>query len=360
MSYLLKRLLLVIPTLLGILFLNFLIVQLAPGGPVDQMIAQVQGNAVDPSARLSGASPQFAGAESEHTLYRGADGLSPEIIAEIKRLYGFDQPFWTRFITTLSRYADGDLGVSYFRGERVAQLIWDRLPVSISLGLWSTLILYGVSIPLGMIKARRQGSLFDVWTSVLIIIGYAIPGFLFALMLIILFAGGSFFSFFPLRGLISEEWATLSWAGKVADYAWHMTLPLCTQLLGGFAALTLLTKNAFLEELSKAYVTTARAKGIGGRRVLMGHVFRNASLVLVSRFPAAFLHMFFTGALFVEIVFSLDGLGLLGFTATVNRDYPVIFGTLFVFTLLGLLLHVVGDMLYTLVDPRINFKKQEG
>jgi microcin C transport system permease protein len=359
MNYLVKRLLLIPPTLLGILFLNFLIVQLAPGGPVDQMIAQLQGNAIDPSARLSGAVMEPS-LEGEKGLYRGAEGLSPEIIAEIERLYGFDQPFWTRFVTTLQRYVQGDLGVSYFRGETVGKLIWDRLPVSMSLGLWSTLILYGACIPLGIAKALRQGSLFDVWTSVLIIIGYAIPGFLFALLLIILFAGGSFFSFFPLRGLVSENWQTLSWGGKIADYLWHMTLPLLTQLLGGFAALTLLTKNAFLEEISKNYVTTARAKGLSERAVLWRHVFQNASLVLVSRFPASFLHLFFTGALFVEIVFSLDGLGLLGFTATVNRDYPVIFGTLFVFTLLGLLLHVVGDMLYVLVDPRISFNKQKG
>lgn len=359
MAYLLKRFLLIIPTLLGILFLNFLIVQIAPGGPVEQMIAQLQGLAVDSTARLSGAVSEgpFNGEES---LYRGAQGLSPEMIQEIEKLYGFDKPFWTRFVLMIKNYLRGDLGESYFRGQPVFQLIWERLPISISLGLWSTLILYGISLPLGIAKALHHGSAFDAWTSFLIIVGYAIPGFLFAILLIILFAGGSFWSFFPLRGLVSQEWASFSWIEKILDYCWHMALPLATQLLGGFATLTLLTKNAFLEELSKQYVITARSKGLTEWRILFRHIFRNACLVLVAGFPSAFLHLFFTGALFVEIIFSLDGLGLLGFVAAINRDYPVIFGTLFIFTLVGLVLHVIGDLLYVVADPRIHFEKRKG
>jgi microcin C transport system permease protein len=358
-SYILKRLLLIIPTLLGILFLNFLIVQIAPGGPVERMIAQLQGNNIDPTARFTGATSEMRGG-GEPSLYQGAEGLSPEMIRDIEKMYGFDQPFWVRFWRMIKMYLGGDLGESYFRGKPVFDLICERLPISISLGLWSTLILYGVSIPLGIRKAYHNGSSFDSWTSFLIIAGYAIPGFLFAILLIILFAGGSFWSFFPLRGLVSPHWDSLSWGGKILDYFWHMALPLLTQVLGGFAALTLLTKNAFLEEISKQYVMTARSKGLTEGRVLFRHVLRNASLVLIAGFPSAFLHLIFTGALLIEIVFSLDGLGLLGFSAAINRDYPIIFGTLFIFTLLGLLLHIVGDLLYMAVDPRINFDRRRG
>lgn len=356
--YLLKRLLLVPPTLLGILFLNFLIVQIAPGGPVEQMIAQMQGIAVDATGRLTGVVQDHGGSEDD--LYRGGQGLSPELIQEIEKMYGFDKPFWTRFGLTIRNYLRGNFGDSFFRGKPVFELLKERLPVSISLGLWSTLILYGISIPLGVRKALKHGTLFDAWTSVLVIVGYAIPGFLFAILLIVFFAGGSFWSWFPLRGLVSSDWETFSWGHKILDYAWHMALPLLTQVLGGFAALTLLTKNAFLEETCKQYVTTARSKGLTERSILFRHVFRNASLVLVAGFPSALLHLLFTGSLLIEIVFSLDGLGLLGFTAAVNRDYPVIFGTVCVFTLISLLLHILGDFLYVFVDPRIHFEKRKG
>ena len=357
LGYILKRLLLIIPTLLGIIFLNFVIVQIAPGGPVEQMIAELQGTAVDATARLSGFSEPTR--SSQDSLYTGAQGLDPNLVREIEKMYGFDQPFWTRFWILLRNYMSGNLGDSYFKGKPVLDLILEKLPVSLSLGLWSTILIYLISIPLGISKARHHGTPFDLWTSAIVIFGYAIPGFLFGILLVLLFAGGSFWSLFPIRGLTSSGWDTFSWSHTILDYFWHMALPLATQLLGGFASLTLLTKNAFLEEIKKQYVITARAKGLSERRILLSHVFHNACLVLIVGFPAAFLHIFFAGSLLVEIIFSLDGLGLLGFQSAITRDYPVIFGTLFVFTLLSLILHVLGDLLYRMADPRIDFQKRK-
>ncbi|TGW14554.1 microcin C ABC transporter permease YejB [Candidatus Hepatobacter penaei] len=358
-GYFLKRVLLAVPTLLGILFLNFLLIQWAPGGPVEQMVAQLQGLSGDGTSGLSGAEQSdMTSFAEDHHLYRGGSGLDPQIIRDIEKMYGFDKPFWTRFLLMIKKYLTGDLGVSYFKGRSVASLIMEKLPVSISLGLWSTLLVYSLSIVLGVAKARAHKTTFDVVTSFVVIIGYAVPGFLFGVLLVLLFAGGSFWSWFPLRGLTSPDFETLSLWGKVCDYFWHMALPLLTQVLSGFASLTFLTKNAFLEEMNKPYVLTAYAKGLSARQVLFGHVFRNACLVLLVGFPQAFLHLFFTGAFLVEIIFSLDGLGLLGFTAAITRDYPVIFGTLYVFTLLSLLLHIVGDFLYMKVDPRVHFEKR--
>lgn len=359
-TYFIRRFLLIAPTLLGILFLNFLLIQWAPGGPVEQMIAELQGFSSDSTAHLSGATQNLTlpGSETD-SLYRGGQGIDPEMVKEIKKMYGFDKPFWSRFFLMLKKYLTGDLGKSYFKHKQVAELIKEKLPISISLGLWSTFFVYLISITLGVAKARTHQSTFDVITSFAVILGYAIPGFLFGILLVLLFAGGSFWSIFPLRGLTSNHWHELSFFGKMLDYAHHMVLPLLTQVLGGFASLTFLTKNAFLEEFGKPYVVTAYAKGLTQRRVLWGHVFRNAVLVLVVGFPQAFLHLFFTGALLVEIIFSLDGLGFLGFQAALSRDYPVIFGTLYVFTLLSLLLHIVGDWLYMKVDPRLHFEAKE-
>jgi microcin C transport system permease protein len=356
--YIIKRILLIPPTLLGILFFNFLLVQFAPGGPVEQMIAEIQGTSMGSGANIGGSGGAVDTALThDHTL--GQTVIDPELIEQIKKQYGMDKPFWTRFFLMVKKYAQFDLGESYFRGKTVVALIREKLPVSISLGFWSALLVYAISIPLGIAKAVRAGTRFDVWTSFFVILGYAVPGFLFGTLLILFFAGGSFFSWFPLKGLVSANWEQLSWAGKILDYAWHMTLPLLTQVLGGFASLTLLTKNAFLEEMGKQYVLTARAKGLTAKRILWAHIFRNACLVLVVSFPRAFLHLLFTGALLVEILFSLDGLGFLGFNATLTRDYPVIFGTLFVFTLFSLVLHIIGDLLYRQVDPRINFERRQ-
>lgn len=357
-TYILKRLLLIPPTLLGVLFLNFLLIQWAPGGPVDRALADLQGLSGDVTQIGGGQEViDLLGGEDTH-LYRGGQGIDPELIKSIEKMYGFDQPFWTRFGLMLKRYLTGDLGESYFSRKPVSKLLWSRLPVSISLGLWGTLCVYLLSIFLGMAKARSHGGRFDVWTSFVVIAGYAIPGFLFGVLLIVLFAGGSVWQIFPLRGMVSEGWGQFSFWHKIGDYFWHLALPLLTQVLGGFASLTFLTKNAFLEEFNKPYVLTAYAKGLSETRVLFGHIFRNAFLVLLVGFPQAFLHMFFTSAFLVEIIFSLDGLGLLGFTSAMTRDYPVIFGTLYVFTLLSLLLHLVGDFLYIKVDPRMSFEKQ--
>ena len=357
-GYFLRRLLLVPPTLLGILFLNFLLIQWAPGGPVEQALAELQGLSGDATAFVSGAGPVDAAALSQDAhLYRGGAGLDPQIVRDIEKMYGFDKPFWTRFGLMVRKYLTGDLGTSYFKGRPVAELVKGALPVSISLGLWSTLLVYFVSIFLGIAKARRHGTKFDVITSFVVILGYAVPGFLFGIVLILLFAGGSFWSIFPLRGLTSPGFEDFSLLHRVGDYFWHMALPLLTQVLTGFASLTFLTKNAFLDEMNKPYVWTAYAKGLSERQVLFGHVFRNAFLVILVGFPQAFLHMFFTGAFLVEIIFSLDGLGLLGFTAAITRDYPVIFGTLYIFTLLSLFLHIIGDFLYVKVDPRLHFDR---
>jgi len=348
-AYLLRRLLLLVPTLLGIVAINFAVAQLAPGGPVEQAMAEARG-------RGTGVTERITGATSDSSTYRGGRGLDAKQREEIVRMFGFDKPAGERFMQMLRDYLTLDFGRSFFKDQTVLALILQKMPVSVSLGLWSTLLIYLVSIPLGIAKAVRDGSRFDVATSAAVLVGYAIPGFLFAILLVVLFAGGSFLQVFPLRGLTtagSEGW---SWPARVADYAWHMVLPTVALVAGGFAGLTILTKNCFLDEIRKQYVITARAKGAGEQRVLYGHVFRNAMLLIVAGFPAAFMGILFSSALLVEIIFSLDGLGLLGFESAIRRDYPVVFGTLFIFTLLGLVLQVVGDLLYTVVDPRIDFE----
>jgi microcin C transport system permease protein len=351
-GYLLRRLLLVIPTLFGIIAINFAVIQFAPGGPVEQMVAELRGKG-GLSSRLGSASSDVA---SSGGTYRGASGLDPHIIADIKKMFGFDKPPLTRFTEMLGGYLRFDFGRSFFRDQTVLQLMLQKMPVSISLGLWSTLLVYFISIPLGIAKAVRDGSRFDLASSAVVLVGYAIPSFLFAIMLVVLFAGGSFLHIFPLRGLTSEGASAWPWPERIADYFWHMVLPTVAVVAGGFASLTMLTKNCFLEEIRKQYTVTARAKGAGEQRVLYGHVFRNAMLLIIAGFPQAFISILFTSALLVEIVFSLDGLGLLGFQAAIQRDYPVMFGTLYLFTLLGLLMQIVGDVLYTVVDPRIDFE----
>jgi len=362
-AYIIRRLLLVIPTLIGIMTVNFIIIQIAPGGPVEQMIAKLQGEAVSATERLSGGGEDVKGqkkAVSEKTSkYRGAQGLAPELVEEIEQMYGFDKPVHVRFFNMMLDYATFDFGESFFRDQKVVDLVLEKMPVSISLGIWSTLAIYLVSIPLGIRKALKHGSRFDVWSSTVVILGNAIPTFLFAILLIILFAGGSYFSWFPLRGLVSDNISTLPWWQQILDYFWHLVLPITAILIGSFASLTMLTKNSFLDEINKQYVITARAKGIAERRVLYGHVFRNAMLIIIAGFPAAFIGMFFTGSLLIEIIFSLDGLGLLGFESTIQRDYPVMFGTLFIFTLLGLIVGIISDIMYTVIDPRIDFETRE-
>ena len=356
LAYIARRLVLILPTLFGIMVVNFVIVQAAPGGPVELMIARIKGTAVEATARVGSAGGETSGQAGPATgKYRGARGLDPELIRQLEKLYGFDQPAYVRFFQMIRRYAVFDFGQSFFRDRSVIALIMDRLPVSISLGLWTTLLIYLVSIPLGIGKAVRDGTPFDVWTSAAVIVGYAIPGFLFAILLIVLFAGGSFVQWFPLRGLVSPDWHQLAWPARVADYLWHVTLPVVSLLVGGFAGLTMLAKNSFLEEINKQYVITARAKGLTRARVLYGHVFRNAMLLVIAGFPAAFIGILFTGALLVEVIFSLDGLGLLGFEAAINRDYPIMFGTLYIYTLIGLVLNLISDLTYVMVDPRIDF-----
>ena len=355
--YIIKRLLLIVPTLAGIITVNFFIVQLAPGGPVDQIIAQMTGNAVDAATRIGGEQAPTSEALSDGaTQYPGAQGIDPKLIEALERQFGFDRPLHERYFKLLWDYLRFDLGKSYFQDRKVTDLFIERFPVSISLGLWSMLLTYLISIPLGIAKAVRDGSRFDAWSSGAIFVGYATPGFLFAVFLIVLFAGGKFWDVFPLRGLTSENFDELSTVGKVADYFWHLALPVCALTIGSFATLTMLTKNSFLDEISKQYVLTAKAKGINHHRVLYGHVFRNAMLIVIAGFPAALIGVLFTGALLIEVIFSLKGLGLLGFEATLTRDYPVMFGTLYIFTLVGLLLHLLGDITYTLVDPRIDFE----
>jgi microcin C transport system permease protein len=362
-AYLLRRLVLMVPTLFGIILINFVVVQFAPGGPVEQAISELRGRGGAVTERITGSAtgevrtPVRSG-EGPGGSYRGAQGLDPAIIKEIEKTFGFDKPAYVRFWEMLKGYLRFDLGRSLFQDRPVGELILSKLPVSVSLGLWSTLIIYLVSIPLGIRKAVRDGSRFDLWTSAVVLVGYAIPGFLFAILLVVLFAGGSFVQWFPLRGLLSSGMENACFAAQALDYAWHMVLPTLALIIGGFAGLTMLTKNCFLEEINKQYVVTARAKGASERRVLYGHVFRNAMLLIVAGFPAAFIGILFTGALLVEIIFSLDGLGLLGFEAAIRRDYPVMFGTLYVFTLLGLVMQLVGDFTYTLVDPRIDFESR--
>jgi microcin C transport system permease protein len=366
LAYIVRRLLLMIPTLLGIMVINFFIVQFAPGGPVEQIIAQVTGQDAGATARIGGGTGAEVGgtrpsgsaaASSDVTSkYRGAQGLDPEFVKQLEKQFGFDKPIHERFLLMMGNYLRFDFGTSYFRDQSVVQLVLAKMPVSISLGLWTTLLTWLISIPLGIRKAVRDGSRFDVWTSAVISVGTAVPGFLFAILLIVLFAGGSYLSWFPLRGLVSENWADLPWYQQILDYLWHMALPVTSMTIGSFAWLTLLTKNSFLDQISQQYVLTARAKGLTERRVLYGHVFRNAMLIPIASFPAAFIGILFTGALLTEIIFSLDGLGLLGFEAVIKRDYPIVFGTLYFFSLLGLIMNLVGDLTYTVVDPRIDFE----
>jgi microcin C transport system permease protein len=365
LAYIIRRVLLIIPTLFAIMVINFAVIQAAPGGPVEQMISRIKGNAVGATERVGGeagelrtAAPAQRGGAEESSRYRGARGLPPEFIKELEKMYGFDKPPLERFLQMIGSYLRFDFGTSFFRDRRVIDLVIEKLPVSISLGLWTTLITYLISIPLGIRKAVRDGTPFDVWTSGVIIVGYAIPSFLFAVLLVVLFAGGSYFSVFPLRGLVSDNWASLSWPARILDYFWHIALPIAALVIGSFAGLTMLTKNSFLDEINKHYVTTARAKGLTERRVLYGHVFRNAMLIVVAGFPAAFVSILFTGALLIEVIFSLDGLGLLGFEAAINRDYPIMFGTLYVFTLIGLLMRLITDITYMLIDPRIDFESR--
>lgn len=359
-AYILRRLLLVIPTLFGILVINFALVQFVPGGPVEQMIAQLEGGGDVFEGFAGGGGDAGGEAIAANDSYAGRQGLPPELIAELEEQFGLDKPPVERFLIMLGNYAQFDFGESYFRKIDVLDLVLEKMPVSISLGLWSTLIAYLVSIPLGIRKALRDGSRFDTWTSGIIIAAYAIPGFLFAILLLVLFAGGSYWQIFPLRGLTSDNWENLSLFGKIADYFWHITLPVVASTISAFATLTLLTKNSFLDEIKKQYVMTARAKGLSERRVLYGHVFRNAMLIVIAGFPAVFIGVFFSGSLIIETIFSLDGLGRLGFEAAVARDYPVIFGTLFIFGLMSLVVGIISDIMYVIVDPRIDFEKREG
>jgi microcin C transport system permease protein len=358
---------LIIPTLFGIILLNFLIVQIAPGGPVEQMIAKLQGMSVSATERISGGGQdtglsaqmqQQMNSSSGAGKYRGAQGLDPEFVKSLEKQFGFDKPLLERFFLMLKNYLMFDFGESYFQDREVIDLVLDKMPVSVSLGLWTTLLIYLISIPLGIKKAVRDDTKFDIWTSGAIIIGYAIPGFLFAIFLIVVFAGGKYFDLFPLRGIVSDNWHDLSWPKRILDYFWHITLPVLSMVISGFAGLTILTKNSFLEEINKQYVLTARAKGLAENRVLYGHVFRNAMLIVIAGFPAALMGIFLTGSLLIETIFSLDGLGLLGFESALNRDYPVMFGTLYVFTLLGFLIKLLSDLTMTWVDPRIDFNAQ--
>ncbi len=363
-AYIIRRLLLMIPTLFGIMLINFLIIQTAPGGPVEQAIAQITGEGADITGRItqSGSGETLAPKTlqgSTPSRYRGAQGLDPEFIEELEQRFGFDKPMHERFFHMVKSYIVFDFGESFFRDRDVVDLVLEKMPVSISLGLWTTLLVYLISIPLGIAKARRDGSRFDMWTSFAIVIGTAIPSFLFAVFLLIVFSGGSYLDWFPLRDLVSENWDELSLGNKITDYLWHITLPVFAMVIGGFATLTMLTKNSFMDQLHQQYVLTARAKGLTEKRVLYGHVFRNAMLIVIAGFPGAFVSILFTGSVLIEIIFSLDGLGLLGFEAAFNRDYPLMFGTLYFFSLLGLLLNLVGDLMYTVIDPRIDFEARE-
>jgi microcin C transport system permease protein len=370
-AYILRRILLIIPTMIGIMAISFVVVQFAPGGPVERVIAQLQGTDVDATARITGGG-DFNGVEAKGSntdtntsTYRGAQGLDPEFIKKLEKQFGFDKPPLERFGLMLWNYGRFDFGQSYYRDISVLKLVGEKMPVSISLGLWMTLLSYAISIPLGIRKAVKDGTRFDTWTSAVIIVGYAIPGFLFAILLIILFAGGSFWDFFPLRGLWSDQYVNLpfwKWVTNpkaLLDYFWHLVLPLTAMALSAFATTTLLTKNSFLDEIRKQYVVTARAKGLTERQVLYGHVFRNAMLIVISGFPGAFISAFFAGALLIETIFSLDGLGLLGFESVLNRDYPVVFATLYIFSLMGLVVNLISDLTYTWIDPRIDFETRE-
>lgn len=355
-SYILRRLLLIIPTLIGIMTINFFIVQIAPGGPVEKAIAQYQGIDGGDSARIGSGTESDIKQNSNKSKYRGAQGVDPEYIAALEKLYGFDKPLAERYLSMLWRYAKFDFGESFYRDQKVTDLIIDKMPVSISLGLWTTLLTYLISIPLGIRKATLHGSRFDIWSSTLVTIAYALPAFILAIMLIVLFAGGSYYNWFPLRGLTSDNFSQLSVLGQIKDYFWHLTLPIFASVLASFATLTMLTKNSFLDEIHKQYVVTARAKGCSKKRILYGHIFRNAMLLVLAGLPAALIGIFFTGSMLIEVIFSLDGLGLLSFESVINRDYPVIFASLYIFTLVGLVLKLISDITYTLIDPRISFE----
>ncbi|MBL4614236.1 MAG: microcin C ABC transporter permease YejB [Magnetovibrio sp.] len=369
LAYIFRRLLLIVPTLFGIMVINFAIIQAAPGGPVEQMIAKVQGLDVSATARIAGSGQgetavgggktALQTGNGQQSKYRGAQGLDPEFIAQIEKMYGFDKPAHERFWMMMKNYMVFDFGDSYFRDRAVIDLVLDKMPVSISLGLWTTILVYIISIPLGIMKALKDGSRFDIVTSSVVIVGNAIPSFLFAIILIIVFAGGRYLDWFPLRGLTSDNWADLTSWGKLTDYLWHMVLPVGALVIGGFASLAMLTKNSYLEEINKQYVMTARAKGLSERRVMYKHVFRNAMLIVVAGFPSAFIGILFTGSLLIEVIFSIDGLGLLGFEAVIKRDYPVMFASMFFFTLLGLIMGIIGDVMYHIIDPRIDFEKVE-
>lgn len=365
-AYIIRRILLIFPTLIGILTVTFIIVQFTPGGPVENIIAQLQGTGGNALGNLSGGGDISGNSEisafadnAAAGKYRGAQGLDPEFIKKLEKQFGFDKPPLQRYLQMLWNYLRFDFGESYFKGRPVLSLIAEALPVSVSLGLWQLLLSYAISIPLGIRKAVRDGTNFDVWTSIVIIIGYAIPGFLFGILLMVFFAGGSFFNWFPLGHLVSENFGQLSFFGKIGDYLWHITLPLTAMVISSFATAALLTKNCFLEEIRKQYVVTARAKGLSERRILYGHIFRNAMLVVIAGFPAAFIASFFTGALLIEMLYSLNGLGLLSYEAVLSRDYPVVFGTLYIFSLIGLAVSLLSDLTYGLVDPRIDFDRRD-
>lgn len=353
-NYILKRILLIPLTLLGILFINFLIVQLAPGGPVEHTLAKYRGMNVNATSQISGSAQMHLDSSSS---YQGSQGVPEDLVKELEKQFGFDKPAHVRFWKMLKDYAVFDFGKSFYQDKSVLQLIKERMPVSVSLGLWSTLIIYLIAIPLGIKKAVSDGSNFDVWSSFAVIIGSAIPVFLFAVFLIVFFAGGTYLQWFPLRGLTSDNWEELSFGAKILDYFWHITLPVTAMVIGGFASLTMLTKNSFLDEINKQYVLTAKAKGLSQNQILYGHVFRNAMLIVIAGFPSMLIKMLFTGALLIEVIFSLNGIGLLGYEAIMTRDYPVIFGTLYIFALLGLILKLISDITYSLVDPRITFDK---
>ncbi len=355
--YILRRLALIVPTLLGIMIINFVIVQFAPGGPVEQVMAQASGLNMSTTASVSSAGTM---GPSSTNAYSGSSGMDPALVERLEKQFGFDRPAHERFFLMLWNYAQLDFGESYFQNRPVLDLVVERMPVSISLGLWSLLLIYLICIPLGMAKAVRDGSRFDVWSTGIIIAAYATPGFLIAVLLIVVFAGGSYLDWFPLRGLTSDNFDSMTFIEKVVDYFWHLALPLTALTLGGFATLTMLTKNSFLEELGKQFVLTARAKGLSEKRVLYGHVFRNAMLIVVAGIAGAFVGILFTGALLIEVIFSLDGMGLLGYEAVIKRDYPILFGTLFCFTLISLIMHLVGDLMYVVVDPRIDFEERSG
>ena len=365
-AYLVRRILLIFPTLFGIMLINFAVIQIVPGGPVEQMIAQMTGTAVESTARFSGggegelnSSFDASSFDDGDSKYRGAQGLDPDIIKEIEVMYGMDKPAHERFFKMLKSYIFFDFGESFFRDQKVISLVLDKMPVSISLGLWTTLLVYLISIPLGIRKAIKDGSRFDIISSSIVTIGYAIPNFLFAVILIVFFAGGRFYDIFPLRGLVSENFEELTVLAQIKDYFWHLTLPLLAMIVSGFAGLTFLTKNSFIDQINQQYVMTAKAKGLSERKILYGHVFRNAMLIVIAGFPSAFIGILFSSSLFIEVIFSLDGLGLLGYEAALTRDYPVIFATLYFFSLLGLIMGIIGDFMYSLIDPRIDFEARE-